>query len=133
MIADAGTPGVGDPGSRLVHAVLDTGHRVTTIPGPAAFVAALVISGLDTTRFVFDGFLPQIGWPAHCPSRRPGRRGGARTVVLSEAPRAPQGGTNGDGSGPSLRPSPPGGARAQLAKLHETMWRGAMADATARL
>ena len=61
LITDAGTPGISDPGSRLVRAVLDTGHRVTTIPGPAAFVAALVISGLDTTRFVFDGFLPRSG------------------------------------------------------------------------
>ena len=59
MITDAGTPGISDPGSRLVRAVLDAGHQVLAVPGPAAFVMALVVSGFDTTRFVFEGFLPR--------------------------------------------------------------------------
>ncbi len=61
MITDAGTPGISDPGSRLVRVVLDAGHDVSAVPGPAAFVMALVVSGFDTTRFVFEGFLPRSG------------------------------------------------------------------------
>ena len=61
VVTDAGTPGISDPGSRLVRAVLDAGHEVTAVPGPAAFVMALVVSGFDTTRFVFEGFLPRKG------------------------------------------------------------------------
>ncbi|MGZ4764963.1 MAG: 16S rRNA (cytidine(1402)-2'-O)-methyltransferase [Ilumatobacteraceae bacterium] len=61
LITDAGTPGISDPGSRLVRAVLDAGHAVSAVPGPAAFLMALVVSGFDTSRFVFEGFLPRSG------------------------------------------------------------------------
>jgi len=61
VVTDAGTPGISDPGERLVQAVLDAGFTVTAVPGPAAFVAALVTSGLPTSRFVFEGFLPRSG------------------------------------------------------------------------
>src|SRR4029079_18483891 len=61
LITDAGTPGISDPGSRLVRVVLDAGYGVSAVPGPAAFVMALVVSGFDTTRFVFEGFLPRSG------------------------------------------------------------------------
>ena len=61
VVTDAGTPGISDPGSRLVRAVLDAGLPVSAVPGPAALVMALVISGFETTRFVFEGFLPRSG------------------------------------------------------------------------
>ena len=73
LITDAGTPGISDPGSRLVRVVLDAGHTVSAVPGPTAFVMALVISGFDTTRFVFEGFLPRSGREraqAACRNRR---------------------------------------------------------------
>ena len=60
LVTDAGTPGISDPGERLVRAVLDAGFEVVAVPGPAALVMALVVSGLPTTRFVFEGFLPRI-------------------------------------------------------------------------
>ena len=78
------TPGVSDPGERLVRAVVDSPHAVSAVPGPSAAIMAVTISGLDTSRFVFDGFLP-----------RKGRERGARladvaaerrTTVLYEAP-----------------------------------------------
>jgi 16S rRNA (cytidine1402-2'-O)-methyltransferase len=59
VISDAGTPGISDPGARLVAAVAAAGLRVTTAPGPSAVVAALTISGLPTERFAMEGFLPR--------------------------------------------------------------------------
>jgi 16S rRNA (cytidine1402-2'-O)-methyltransferase len=59
LVTDAGTPGLSDPGQRLVSACLDAGLRVEVVPGPSAAVAALVLSGLPTARFVFEGFLPR--------------------------------------------------------------------------
>lgn len=57
-ITDAGTPGISDPGEELVKRALDAGITVTSVPGPAAFVDALIISGKSTRRFVFEAFLP---------------------------------------------------------------------------
>lgn len=59
VISDAGTPGISDPGSRVVAAVADAGLIVSTAPGPTALVAALTISGLPTDRFVMEGFAPR--------------------------------------------------------------------------
>src|SRR5579863_2943793 len=64
LIADAGMPGVSDPGYRLVGAAAQAGIRVTVLPGPSAVTAALAVSGLPTDRFCFEGF----------PPRRPGER-----------------------------------------------------------
>ena len=61
LVSDAGTPGVSDPGERLVAAAVAAGHEVTTVPGPVAAIAALVASGLPTGRFVFEGFLARRG------------------------------------------------------------------------
>jgi 16S rRNA (cytidine1402-2'-O)-methyltransferase len=58
LVSDAGTPGINDPGYRLVRACAERGLRVVPIPGPAAFVAALTASGLPTDEFYFGGFLP---------------------------------------------------------------------------
>jgi 16S rRNA (cytidine1402-2'-O)-methyltransferase len=59
VISDAGTPGISDPGARVVAAVTAAGLRVTTAPGPSAVIAALTISGLPTERFAMEGFLPR--------------------------------------------------------------------------
>ncbi|MDI3256740.1 MAG: 16S rRNA (cytidine(1402)-2'-O)-methyltransferase [Kyrpidia sp.] len=61
LVADAGMPGISDPGADLVRAARDRGFPVTVVPGPSAGVAALVISGLPAERFVFLGFLPRSG------------------------------------------------------------------------
>ena len=58
LVSDAGTPGVNDPGYRLVRACTERGLRVVPIPGPTAFVAAVTASGLPTDEFYFGGFLP---------------------------------------------------------------------------
>jgi 16S rRNA (cytidine1402-2'-O)-methyltransferase len=61
LVSDAGTPGVSDPGYRVVAACVAAGVRVEAIPGPSALLAALVASGLPTDRVAFDGFLPRKG------------------------------------------------------------------------
>lgn len=61
LVSDAGTPGISDPGSRVVAAVVAAGLTVTTTPGASAVIAALGISGLPTDRFVMEGFIPRKG------------------------------------------------------------------------
>lgn len=84
LVTDAGTPGISDPGERLVRAAIDKSIPVTAIPGPAAVVMALVVSGLSTSRFVFEGFIPRSGQERT--SRIAEIADERRTVVLYEAP-----------------------------------------------
>lgn len=85
LVSDGGMPLVSDPGYRLVRAAIDAGIDVRVVPGPSAVLAALVVSGLPTDRFTFEGF----------PSRTAGERRARlvelsddrRTVVFFESPR----------------------------------------------
>jgi 16S rRNA (cytidine1402-2'-O)-methyltransferase len=58
LVSDAGTPGISDPGERIIRAALASGYLVESVPGPCALTAALPLSGLPTTEFHFVGFLP---------------------------------------------------------------------------
>lgn len=83
LISDAGTPGISDPGFLLVKACVENGIEVESLPGPTAFVPALVNSGFPCDRFVFEGFLPhkkgrQTRWKSIEQEER--------TVVLYESP-----------------------------------------------
>jgi 16S rRNA (cytidine1402-2'-O)-methyltransferase len=61
FVTDAGSPGISDPGAELVALALSLGVRVEALPGPTAVIPALVLSGLPTARFTFEGFLPRRG------------------------------------------------------------------------
>jgi len=125
VCSDGGMPGISDPGERLVRAAAESGYVVEVVPGPSAAVSGLVVSGLPTGRFVFEGFLPRKG------SGRGARLAQLaeepRTIVLFEAPHR-LARTLAD-LGESL-----GGERRvaiarELTKLHEEVWRGTLADA----
>ncbi len=58
LVSDAGTPGISDPAYHIVQHALEKGISIIPIPGPTAFISALIASGLPTDRFVFEGFLP---------------------------------------------------------------------------
>ncbi|NQV97424.1 MAG: 16S rRNA (cytidine(1402)-2'-O)-methyltransferase [Acidimicrobiaceae bacterium] len=125
LITDAGTPGISDPGERLVTAAIDAGLRVTAVPGPSALTMALVASGLPTSRFVFEGFLPRSGIERS--ERLAMITTEPRTVVLYEAPHR-LAKTLSDltvACGAIRRVV----LARELTKLHEEFWRGTLQDA----
>ncbi|MDE0607999.1 MAG: 16S rRNA (cytidine(1402)-2'-O)-methyltransferase [Acidimicrobiaceae bacterium] len=85
LVSDSGTPGVCDPGQRVVTAVVDTGHEVVVVPGPSAVIAALMGSGFVTDRFVFEGFLPRRGREREARLEHLALE--QRTCVLYESPK----------------------------------------------
>jgi 16S rRNA (cytidine1402-2'-O)-methyltransferase len=123
LISDAGTPLISDPGWKLVHEVLDAGHRVEALPGASAALTALAIGGLPTDAFLFAGFLPP--------------KSGARRTRIAELASVP--GTLVFFEAPSrvaetfqdlaavLGPRPAALAR-ELTKLHEEVVRGTLGD-----
>jgi 16S rRNA (cytidine1402-2'-O)-methyltransferase len=84
IVSDAGTPGISDPGERIVRAAIEAGHTVSAIPGPSAVIMAITISGLPTERFVFEGFLPRKG--RERATRIAEIAAETRTSVIYEAP-----------------------------------------------
>ena len=127
-ITDAGMPAISDPGARIVAACVEAGVIVEVVPGPSAVLAALVVSGLPTERFVFEGFLPRKG--ADRRARLAEIASEHRTVVCFEAPHriAALVTDLAESCGVQRRIA----IARELTKLHETVWRGpvgAAADA----
>jgi 16S rRNA (cytidine1402-2'-O)-methyltransferase len=129
VVTDAGMPGVSDPGERLVAAAAAAGHRVEVVPGPSAVLAALVVSGLPTGRFCFEGFLPRKGRArserlAELATER-------RTTVVFEAPhRVRQ--TVDDLAG-VVDPQRRVAIARELTKVFEEVWRGTLSAAASHL
>jgi 16S rRNA (cytidine1402-2'-O)-methyltransferase len=129
VVTDAGMPGVSDPGERLVRLASAAGHRIEVVPGPSAAIAALVVSGLPTGRWVFEGFLPRRG--AGRTERLAELAGERRTILLYEAPHR-LARTIAD------LVDALGGSRQvviarELTKLHEEIWRGNLDGARRRV
>ena len=127
LVTDAGTPGVSDPGARLVEAAWGAGAKVVPVPGPSAALAALSASGIAADRFLFAGFLPRKGgaraealrWLAGVPA----------TVVLFEA---------GNRAAATLEDlllafgDRPAALARELTKLHEEIARGSLSELRTR-
>ena len=84
LITDAGTPGISDPGEELVRICLEEGIEVTSLPGPAACITALTMSGQPTRRFAFEAFLPREKKERAAVLEE--LKNETRTIILYEAP-----------------------------------------------
>lgn len=84
LITDAGTPGISDPGEEIVRQAYEAGIEVTSLPGPAACITALTMSGLSTRRFAFEAFLPTDKKERAIIRQELAEE--TRTIVLYEAP-----------------------------------------------
>ena len=84
LVSDAGTPGISDPGFHLIRLAIENNIPVTVIPGPTAIIAALVLSGFPTHKFVFEGFLPVK--PGARLKRLKELAAEKRTIIVYESP-----------------------------------------------
>ncbi|RKY42168.1 MAG: 16S rRNA (cytidine(1402)-2'-O)-methyltransferase [Candidatus Makaraimicrobium thalassicum] len=84
LISDSGTPGISDPGSALIGECIKNDIPIAAVPGPTAFVAALVLSGRPTHKFIFEGFLSNRG--ARRRRQLESLKGEERTVIIYESP-----------------------------------------------
>ncbi|HEY3490607.1 MAG TPA: 16S rRNA (cytidine(1402)-2'-O)-methyltransferase [Candidatus Deferrimicrobiaceae bacterium] len=128
LVSDAGTPAISDPGYELVRDAIAAGVHVEVIPGPSALISALVVSGLPTDHFTFEGFLP---------NRKEKRRkalvalsGETRTMIFYESPNrvaaflVEAAETLGDRRACVVR---------ELTKIHEEILRGTLSELAAEL
>ena len=128
LVSDAGTPGISDPGFRAVRAAREAGLPVEVLPGATALVPALVVSGLASDRFIFEGFMP----------RKSGARrrlfesltDEKRSVIFYESPyRAAKSMAELAG----VHPLRPVALIREISKLHEEVLRGSAAELAERL
>jgi len=84
LVSDAGTPGISDPGFVIIKRALEEGVTVVPIPGPAAFLTALSVSGLPTNKFAFEGFLSNKS--SQRKKRLKELSGEERTIIIYESP-----------------------------------------------
>ena len=128
LVSDAGTPAISDPGYELVREAIHAGIPVEVVPGPSALISALVVSGLPTDHFAFEGFLP---------NRKEKRRkalqalgGETRTMIFYESPQrvgaflAEAAEILGDRRACMVR---------ELTKVHEEILRGTLAELAAEI
>jgi len=128
LVSDGGTPLVSDPGYPLVRACVDEGIDVRVVPGPSAAIAALIVSGFPTDRFVFEGFLPRTTGDRR--ARLAALTDEPRTVVLYESPRRL---ATLLGELAAIDPDRRVAVCRELTKLHEEVRRGSIAELRAML
>lgn len=131
LITDAGTPGISDPGEELVRQCYEAGVEVTSLPGPAACITALTMSGLSTRRFCFEAFLP-----SEKSDRKERQRileelkNETRTIIIYEAPHHLAKTLK------DLREAVGGSRRLticrELTKKYETAWQTSLDEAVSR-
>lgn len=128
FITDAGSPGISDPGAELVRLAIELGLAVEALPGPTALVPAVVLSGLPTARFTFEGFLPRKG--GERTRRLNGIAASSATSVIYEAPQR-LAATLADLVGACGAERLASVSR-ELTKLHEETVRGTLGDLSVR-
>ena len=128
VVTDAGMPGISDPGTAISRAAREADVPVTVLPGPSAVLSALVLSGMDSERFVFEGFLPRA--KAEKRERLAAIAAEERTVVLYEAPHRVEKTLKAlmDACGAMRRVS----VVREITKIHEEVWSGTLGEAIAR-
>ena len=125
LITDAGTPGISDPGEELVKIAYEAGIEVTSLPGAAACITALTLSGLSTRRFAFEAFLPMDKKERQAVLAELARE--TRTMVVYEAPHRLKKtlqellGVLGNRSVTVCR---------EITKKHETFWKTTLQEAS---
>jgi 16S rRNA (cytidine1402-2'-O)-methyltransferase len=128
LVSDAGTPAISDPGYEIVRDAVASGIRVEVIPGPSALISALVVSGLPTDRFAFEGFLPSR--PARRVKALSALAGETRTMIFYESPQrvvaflSDASGTLGERRACVVR---------ELSKVHEEILRGTLPELAAEM
>jgi 16S rRNA (cytidine1402-2'-O)-methyltransferase len=122
LVSDAGTPGLSDPGYRLIRAALEAGHAVSPVPGPSAPVAALVVSGLPTDSYVYLGYLPRK--VSERRSLLESLAGETRTLILFEVPHRLRGAL--DDMNSVFGSQRPAAVCRELTKMHEEILRGSL-------
>ena len=128
LVSDAGTPAISDPGFGLVRACAAAGIEVVAVPGPCALVAALSIAALPTDRFCFEGFLPARG--AARRTRLCALSAEERTLVFYESPHRIKE-TLAD-CAEHLGPRRAAALAREITKLHESLYRGSLAELAER-
>jgi 16S rRNA (cytidine1402-2'-O)-methyltransferase len=128
LVTNAGTPGISDPGFTLIRRAIEEGVEMTMIPGPTAFVMALVLSGLPVHAFTFRGF----------PPRKPGPRrrflladkDSPHTLIYYESPYRLRVFLH---DATEILGDRPAALANELTKLYETIWRGTLSELQNRL
>lgn len=128
VVSDAGTPGIADPGQRLVAACLDAGLDVEALPGPSAVLTALVVSGLPTDSFLFAGWVPRTKKDREKLLERIDVA--PQTVILYESPKRVAA-TLGELAG--RLPDRRAVVARELTKLHEEVIRGTLDELARRV
>jgi 16S rRNA (cytidine1402-2'-O)-methyltransferase len=123
LVSDAGMPAISDPGYRLIRRCLERNLDVTVLPGPSVIPVALVVSGLPTDRWRFEGFLPKRSGEMERVLRS------AETVIAFESPRR-----IGDSLAAlaAIAPDRPAAVCRELTKMHEEVARGSLAELARR-
>jgi len=128
LVSDAGMPLVSDPGYELVRAAIDGGFQVEVIPGPSAVTAALAVAGLPASRFCFEGFLPAAQGERR--ARLAALACETRTLVLFEAPHRIEACLVDMST--AFGAQRPAALARELTKVHESIYRGTLAELAAR-
>lgn len=123
LVSDAGTPGISDPGFMLSRECRRLGVEVITLPGPTAFVPALVSSGLPCDRFVFEGFLPPKKGRA---TRIAALAADSRTFIIYESPLRLV--KTLEQLAEACGADRPASVSREISKLHESTMRGTLAE-----